>query len=732
MKAFMFSAALILSLSACDHSSSDKTKTHPEVKAQSLAAPAIEKRPVEITMHGDTRIDNYAWLKNLDIMLGKAEPSAELQKVVEEQNAYTQAVFKSSEGLYEAVKNEFKSRRVDRSAETILPYKIGDYEYWKETKPNEIIFRLYRKKIGTSHAELLIDGPALAGKAEYIGLTIGDISPKGTYLPFLVDMDGNLQGDLMVKNMITGETSLVRKDIVKTVYLNLNIAWSADEKYIFYSVPGTLSRDSKVARTNLSIQPFAEEDVYDELDGDFFLKVIGTASKKFILLESSGHSVTVYRAIDATNVNKPMIQFSQKRQGHEYTLDHANNQFIIRSNREKGLFSIWTATAEKAAEENWKLFNVKGQIPTIETFKLIGDHMFISGHDQTEYNAVLVSLKDGSVRKMEKPDFMSVVQESDNFDATSNLLRYIVWSPTREKSVFEMDLKSYQSKKLSELKVNLYNPEDYEVTAVNFPSTDGVQVKGYLLKKKSLKGQKTPVFIDLYGHYDSTEINWWKYSGMWGYDFTSLLSRGVAVLVPFLRGGSDIDLAWKQAGAFKNKIKTLEDSVAVVKGLSDQGLSSPDQIAVRGYSAGGLNAGFIATHAPQAVKAIVARSAFVDLINTMTDVNIPLTTQEFNVWGNPIDSKEDYFRMKSYSPYDNTPDQEYPAIYAHISLHDSQVGYWESLKWIAQLRDHQKGTAPLLIELLIEGNHGGGAGEAEDALNAREQTFILNQLGFTK
>lgn len=694
-------------------------------------APTIPQKSTSITLHGDTRVDNYAWVKNLNIMLGKEEPSPELMAVILEQNKYTDYILKPTEGLAETLKKELAQRKTDRNAAKIVPYKIGQFEYWKETKGTDIAFKFYRKKINTKNVELLIDGPALAGKNPFISIEIGEISPLGTYLPYIVDFDGDRQGALYVKNMNTMEVLKIRNDGVKGNSTQ-HIGWSADEKYVFYTVPGTVNRDSRIVKTDITTQPFNEKTVHDELDADFFVYIQNSASKKYIFIKSEGHHVTVYRAIKTENHDEPMIQFSTKRLGHEYFVDHADDKFIIRSNKLNDEFSLWTTDISNPSEEHWKQLKTKSAIPVPFNLKVFNKYVFVSGNSNGQNNAAIISLNDNSVYRIPKPDIMSYIEPEDNYDSKATVIRYSEWSPLFPKKMFEFNMKTHSKKLLSETKLTNYNPKNYEITTKKFPSVDGALIQTYIIKKKSLRNKMTPVFTDIYGHYGNNDINWWKYTGEYGQDSISLLERGVAVVVALVRGGGDISIEWRKAGDLKNKLKTLEDTVAVLNGLAIEKISSPDQIVFRGYSAGGINAGYVATHAPKSVKAIVARVPFVDVINTMTDVKIPLTTQEFNVWGNPITSATDYALMKSYAPYENTPDQEYPAIYAHISLHDSQVPYWEPLKWIAKLREHQTGNQPLLIDIQTEGSHNGGAGDADIKLNAKEQAFILNQMGINQ
>lgn len=702
------------------------------VQAGSVNLPQIPQKPISITAHGETRVDEFSWIREDGVMLKGAEPSTDLKNAVDAQNTYTTSVLSANKKLADVIKAELTARQKARDAEKPVPYVDRGYEYWQETKTGDVAPRFFRKKIGSDESELLVDGPSLAADKKFVSIVVGQVSPNGKYLPYNVDFEGDFQGTLYLKDLSSGSVRVVRKDDVKGTQTLWKVAFSSDEKYLYYSVPGSVGRDTRVARVDLTAAELKEENVYDETDTDFFLYLATSASGKYIFLVSLGNGLSVFRAIEADRPNAPIITFSTKRAGHDYSLDHSAGQFVIRSNRNTGQFALWTASEAKPQEEAWTQLETQTPIVEPNEITIFQEHVFVLGYKNVEQQALIISLRDRSVRALPKADPTTVFLPVDNVDPTASKIRLRVTSAIRPSSTVEFDLRSGEAKTLSQVSLPNYNPDLFEARRFDFQSADGTMVPSYVVKKKSLHNKSTPAIVIAYGHYAVPMLQDFTFRPSFGNEFISLLNRGVAFVIGFPRGAGDLGTDWANAGALDKKRKTLEDTVAIIKGLSEKRLSTPSRIAFKGHSAGGINVGFIANEAPTSLKALVASAPFVDVLNTMSDVTIPLTTQEFVVWGNPIESAKDYRYIKSYSPYDNIRKQPYPALYAYTSLRDSQVPYWESTKWVSRLQLHQTGANPIVIRIHMAGSHVGTVGEEAMLARSEEQAFILSQIGINQ
>jgi oligopeptidase B len=694
---------------------------------ENLQPPTVPQRP-EITQHHgrDPRTDEFSWLRAVSVMLpGGADPSEEILKVVQDQNDYTDQMLVPQTALAARIQGELRARQDARDAAPAVRSRIGDYEYWNRKDAGAIAPKYYRARIGGGTEELLIDGPALAGESKYVAIQVGTLSPSGRYLPYTVDLEGDRTGTLYVRDLQTGKVRTVRETVVKTVYPYWEIAWSADDRFIYYSVPGTVGRDTRAVRADLSGPEPVETTVYDELDPDFFLMIKNSASRKYVLLVSWGNGTKMVRAVSAENPDAPLIELSAKRAGHDYVADHVAGRFVIRSNRDGGRYTLWTAPEASPGEAAWAALKTEVPLPEAYDVTAFQNHLFVLGYAQAEQQAFIVSIADGKVTKLAKPDPTAVHLAVDNFDPKAARVRYRLVSAVQPTALVEAELSSGKATILSAPELPGYDPADYEARLHWFPSADGTQVPAYVVKKKSLRDAKTPAFVMAYGHYGSPFLTEWQFRPENSNEFISLLSRGVALVYGIPRGTMDLGSDWAAAGSYRNKMRSLEDTAAILEGLVQAGLTSPDQLVFRGNSAGGLNAGYIANRYPGLLAGIVASRPFVDALNTMLDAEIPLTTQEWPVWGNPVTSAADYDLIRSYSPYDNIRRQRYPAIFAFVSLRDSQVPFWEALKWVSRLQLNQEGDAPVLVRIPRVGSHSGGVGEEALKANAQEQAFAL-------
>lgn len=703
------------------------------IAAQALAPPVAKKVPQPVSLpstHCDkspcVREDDYFWLRQTPPQ-SIEEFRTDIIEYLTAENAYTTEWMKTRTALRDQIFGEL-SARANSNLAFDAPYENNGYSYFIRHAEGQDYPVYWRKNLQTGKEEVLLDGPALSQGLKYFSVSFA-VSPDNKKIAYGIDRNGERAHTLYVKDLGTGAIRTIRENDVKLSTTYRPPVWSGDSQSLFYLVPGTLAdgtpmRDNHLMRFDLAASQ--ETSVYMEKDGDFYLSSKATTSGKYIVITSDGNKVSQVRIIPASDPQAAPTLLSPKKYDHEYTVDHVGERFIIVSNMRDGNNEVYTAPESAPTIENWKPLLAKTVMTDITEAVVFKSHLVLVGVTNAIQQAKIVDLKTLAVRNLKTDDKLFAIQPRDNMDPNAAKFRFEYASHTRPLSLREVDLSSGKVTVLAQKSYPGHDPADYVVKRVWSTSFDGTKVPSDVIFKKGVKQDgKGPLYLWVYGNYGSSLIGTWLFSN----DRLSLLDRGVTVAIGYPRGGGELGFAWGKAGNQRNKINSFKDTIAIAEDLVAKKYAARDRLALEGVSAGGLVTGYIANNRPDLFKAIVMDVPFVDLLNTMSDATIPLTTQEYVVWGNPANA-DDYKYMAQYSPYDNVGKHDYPSILVTSSLWDSQVYYWEPSKWVAKLRANKTDNNPLLLSMGMAGGHGGGSGISGPLAGAAlHWTFVIDQIG---
>lgn len=699
------------------------TYTSKMYQSQDIAAPVADKKATTLSKHGDDRIDDYYWMKLTDAQKAEETPDAQTQKVLDFLNAendYTSSMTKHLTTFQDTLFKEIVGRI--KQTDMSVPYKDNGYYYitrYEEGKE----YPIHSRKKGNMDAteEIMLDVNKLAEGSEYYAVSGRNVSPNNKILAFGEDKVSRRQYILRFKNLETGE---MYPDIITNT--TGGAVWANDNKTIFYTRKDDALRSFKVFKHILGTPSVQDKEVFHEKDETFNAFVYKTKSDKFIVVGSWATVSQEYQILDANNPNGELMMFQPRERGLEYSLGHYGDKWYIRTNKDGASnFKIMTAPEGKTGKENWVDF-----IPH-------RDDVFLEGTDFFKENLVLSERVDGitkvRVMKWDKSDdhyiefnddaYLAYTSTNPEFD--TDQLRVGYTSLTTPSTTYDYDMKTRKLKQLKQQEVvGGYNPADYQSERIMVTARDGAKVPVSIVYKKGYKKDgKQPLLLYGYGSYGNSMDPYFSSVRL------SLLDRGFAYAIAHIRGGQEMGRQWYEDGKYLKKKNTFTDFIDCGKYLVDNKYTSNDGLFAMGGSAGGLLMGAVINMEPDMWKGIVAAVPFVDVVTTMLDESIPLTTGEYDEWGNPND-KEYYEYMKSYSPYDNIEAKNYPAMLVTTGYHDSQVQYWEPAKWVAKLRELKTDKNPLLLHTNMGAGHGGASGRFERYKEtALEYAFFLDLAG---
>ena len=667
--------------------------------------PFATKNPHSLEKHGDVRSDDYYWLRDRENPKVIAHLKAE--------NKFTSDVLSPVKSLETKIFNEMKGRI--KEDESSVPAKMGDYYYLARYEKGQQ-YPIYSRKKGSLDAteEILLDIPKLAEGHNFYETSGPLISPNQQIMAFAADTVGRRFYTMYFKDLKSGK---LLPDKIENI--NANLVWAADNETVFYSEqhPETL-RTEKVYR--YSLKTHQKELVYFEKDETFSVFVYKSLSRKFIYIGSHSTltSETLYIPVD-----KPLDKFkvfAPREKDHEYTVTDGGDKFYIITNKNAKNFKLMTAELGHTDIKSWKELIPHRADVYLQDATVFKNHIAL---DERRNGLTEIQLTDRMGKKsyyipFADQSFLAVVGDNREFD--SEWMRFNFESMRRPPSIFDINMKSHEQVLKKTHEVPNYNPELYKTERIFITVRDGTKVPVSLLMKKDFqKNSKAPMLIYGYGSYGVNMDPWFSS------DIFSLIDRGFIYAKAHIRGGSEMGRDWYDNGRTIYKLNTFTDFIDCTENLVKDGYASPSRVYAMGGSAGGLLMGAIMNMRPDLYKGVVAQVPFVDVITTMLDESIPLTTGEYDEWGNPNEKKA-YDYIKSYSPYDNVTDRKYPNTLVTTGLHDSQVQYWEPAKWVAKLRDHNKGDSVILLKTDMESGHGGASGRF-DALKdtATEYAFIL-------
>jgi len=675
-------------------------------------APVAEKRPHELTMHDDVRVDDYYWLRE------RTDP--EVLAYLEAENAYTSAVMAKTEGLQEELFEELKNR-IQPDDSTVPALNDGYYYYKRYEDGLEYPIHCRRKGSLEAPEEIMLDINQVAEGHDFCSVRGVSASPDTRLLAWALDTAGRRKYTIFFTDLETGE---LLADAIPEVTGNL--AWANDNRTVFYAKqdPETL-RSYRIYRHVLGIDPSEDMLVYEETDPTFSTYVWKTRSKNYIMIQSEQTLASEFRFLDADNPQGEFRVVAPRERDVEYSVAHVGDRFIIRTNLDAENFRLMETPVTHPERANWRELIPGRDDVFLEEVAVFRDFMVVTERRDGLSHLRIIPWKGGEEYEIEfdEPAYVTWVDENHEFD--THMLRYGYSSPNTPETIYDFDLRSQERRLMKREDIRGgFDPANYSVERLMAPARDGVEVPISLVYRNGFaRDGSNPALLYAYGSYGySSEARFRP-------EVLSLLDRGFVFAIAHIRGGQEMGRWWYEDGKLLNKKNTFTDFVDCGRYLVDQGYTSPDRLFARGGSAGGLLMGAVANMAPDLFAGIIANVPFVDVVTTMLDDDIPLTTGEFDEWGDPK-QREYYDYMLSYSPYDNVEAKDYPAMLVTTALEDSQVQYFEPAKWVAKLRAMKTDDHPLLLKTeLAAAGHGGVSGRFKRYREtALEYAFILEVL----
>ena len=665
---------------------------HEKNRPTNLTPPQAKVLPTKLEKHGHQRIDNYYWLNKRD--------NPEVLAYLTAENEYAKAAMAHREGLEEALFEEIRGRI--KQTDLSVPYKLDDYFYYTRFEEGKE-YPLYCRKLRTLEAdeELMLDVNVLAEGHEYCSVGGLAISFGQGILAYAVDTQGRRIYTIRFKDLGSGESL---PDMIPEVTGNL--AWANDNRTLFYSKqdPATL-RSFQIYRHSLGTEGGQDELVYEETDETFSTSVFKTKSKQYLMITSHQTVSTEYRYLDA---NDPLGGFQvlvPRERDHEYDVDHYQDAFYIRTNFRAKNFRLMTTTVGKPGKEHWQEMIPHREDVLLESFELFQDYLVVEERKQGLIQLRILPWKGGDEHYLDfgEPTYFAFLGENPEFKTA--LLRFVYTSMTTPNSVFDYNMTTREKTLLKQEEVlGGFDTTHYQTERLWASARDGMQVPISLVYRKGLvKNGNNPLLLYGYGAYGASMDASFSSSRI------SLLDRGFVFAIAHVRGGEELGREWYERGKLLNKKNTFADFIDCAEYLLREGYTNQERLFAMGGSAGGLLMGAVVNLRPDLFKGVVAQVPFVDVVTTMLDSNIPLTTGEYDEWGDP--NQSDYYQyILSYSPHDNVQAKAYPHLLVTAGLHDSQVQYWEPAKWVAKLRAIKTDENLVLLKTTMDAGHGGLSG----------------------
>src|ERR1700694_3779477 len=664
--------SFVLALASLLPAASVAQQTPPTASSAALTPPVAAVRPHRFDEHGNVRIDQYYWLRDRD--------NPEVIKYLEDENAYTKAVMAHTEALQDRLFEELKGRV--RQNDQSVPYRQGGYFYYTRVVEGKT-YPIYARKRGSLDApeEILIDGNALGQGKPFFQVMGWQISSGEDLLAVAVDTIGRRIASLRIKNLRTDE---LLPEVME--HVTGNMAWAEDNRTLFYTKHDSVTlRWNRIYRHVVGTPASADQLVYEEKDDTYEAFVFKTKSRAYVIIGSQQTLASEYRFVPAAHPSQPFQVLEPRRRGHEYDVDHLGNYFYLRTNDGAQNFRLMRTPVNSTARANWQEVIPNRADVFLQNFEIFKDYLVLSER-RNGLTELRVRPWNGSAEHnldFGEPAYVAYISTNAELDTT--VLRF-----------------GYQS--------------------LTTPARAGARVPGSFVYRKGI-ARPAPLLLYGYGSYGSST------DPTFSADRLSLLDRGFVYAIAHIRGGQEMGRAWYDDGKLLHKKNTFTDFIDVADDLVRRGYTSADRLFARGGSAGGLLMGAVINMRPELFKGVIAGVPYVDVITTMMDASIPLTTGAYDEWGNPNDST--YYRyMLSYSPYDNVERKAYPNLLITAGLHDSQVQYFEPAKWTARLRAMKTDANRLILRTNMEAGHGGASGRYKRWRDvAFEYAFLLDLAG---
>ncbi len=684
-------------------------------------APVAKKIQERLTIHGDTRIDNYFWMRLTDEQKEAEHPDAQTKDVLDylnAENAYLGAQMKSTEALQKKLFDEMVGRIKQDDAS--VPYSHNGYSYYTRFETGADYALYCRKKLTPEGTEdVMLNGPKMAEGQSFLAVGSYAVSPDNQLLAYSVDLVSRRQYTIHVRNLISGQT--LSDKIENTTG---EIVWANDNQTIFYAKkdPVTL-RSNRIFKHTLG-QP-QEQDilVYEEADEAFDCSVYKSKSEEYLIITAWSTLSTEYRFLNANTPEDKWTVVQPREKDLEYSISHFGDNFYIITNEggDKN-FKLMKAPVKNPGKKNWTEVIPHRKDVLLEEIEIFKTHYVLVERKDGLTQLRVINWSDNSEYYVEFDDPAYMAYTSTNLDFDSPNLRFGYTSLTTPNSIYDYNLKTRERVLLKRTEVTDpgFSPDNYTSERIFVTARDGVKVPLSIVYRKgtALNGS-APLLLYGYGSYGASMDAYFSSSRL------SLLDRGFVFVIAHVRGGQEMGRTWYEDGKLLKKKNTFTDFIDCAESLITQKYTSKEHLYAMGGSAGGLLMGAIINMRPDLWNGVVAQVPFVDAVSTMLDESIPLTTGEFDEWGNPKDKKY-YDYIKSYSPYDNIEKKEYPNLLITTGYWDSQVQYWEPAKWIAKLRDYKTDHHLLMMHCNMDVGHGGASGRFEQLKEvALEYAFLL-------
>lgn len=688
---------------------------NPNDSPEAVNPPRARTVPTTLQEHGRSRVDQYAWLSERD--------NPDVLAYLEEENAYARSVMAHCEQFENTVFEEIKGRI--KQTDLSVPYRLDGYDYYTRYEEGKE-YPVYCRKRETPDApeEVMLDVNALAEGHEFFAVGGMVVSEDRALLAYAFDTRGRRIYTVRFKNLTTGE---LLDDVIENVTGNL--AWANDNATLFYGKQDLHTlRACQVYRHRLGADPSSDVLVFEEKDETFSATVFKTKSKQYLMIASHQTVSTEYRYLAADNPSGELTVFLPRERFHEYDVDHARDAFYIRTNWEAKNFRLMKTPLRQTDRSSWREVLPHRHDVLLESFELFRDFLVVEERHQGLVRfRVMPANGDGEHDvDFEEPAYAAALR--DNHDFKTSILRYEYTSMTTPESVYDYDVNTREKVLLKREEVlGGFEISHYATERTWAAAPDGTRVPISLVYRKNLrKPEGNPLLLYGYGSYGISMDADFRSPRV------SLLDRGFVFAVAHVRGGEELGRDWYESGKLFHKKNTFTDFIACAEHLVRRGYAAKERLYAMGGSAGGLLMGAVLNMRPDLFHGVVAQVPFVDVMTTMLDASIPLTTGEYDEWGDP-NRKEDYEYMLSYSPYDNVTEQAYPHLLVTTGLHDSQVQYWEPAKWVAKLRRVQTGRNRLLLKTNVDAGHGGASGRFRRYKElAFIYTFLLDLAGLTE
>jgi oligopeptidase B len=673
--------------------------------------PVARREPRVQTVHGETRIDDYFWLRD------RGDP--EVNAYLEAENRYTRAMMRHAEPLQERLYQEMRSRI--KETDLSVPERLDEYFYYTRTEAGGQYPIFCRKRGGLdAREEILLDQNPLAAGHPYFRVGVTEVSPDHRLLAYSADTSGGEEYTLFIKDLVTGD--LLAESVPRT---SLGVAWANDSRNLFYTVLDQARRPYRVHRHVVGTSPSTDALVYHESDESFFLEVSHTRSRRCILLDISSHCTSEVRFLSADHPEEPFRLVQPRQAGVEYSVSHHGERFFITTNDAAPNFRLVEAPVLNPSKENWSPvlpYRPEVKLDATDTFR---SHLVVYEREAGLRQIRVLDLISRQEHRIAFPEPVYTVRAQGNREFNTTLLRFAYTSLVTPSSVIEYDLaeRTWMVRKQTEV-LGGYDPSLYRSERLFAMAPDGVQVPISLVYRAPLHSAAgRPLLLNGYGAYGLS------YDPVFSSNALSLLDRGFVVAIAHVRGGEELGRPWYEGGRLLTKRNSFTDFIAAAEHLLAAGYTTREQLAIGGGSAGGLLIGAVTNLRRELFRVALAEVPFVDVVNTMLDATLPLTVIEYDEWGNP-NNPEAYAYIRSYSPYDNIEAGAYPHMLITGGLNDPRVAYWEPAKYTAKLRARKTDGNRLLLRTNMGAGHAGASGRYDNLREvAFKYAFLLDVLG---